>query len=104
MLENLDSFDPLIHLIENAIKEDVPTTITEGGIIKAGYNPEIDEYRDILENGKDWIIALEEKEKLKFGVKSGVKIGFNRVLGYYIQITNNTLKSIKKMIPDDYIQ
>ncbi len=102
LIDSLDNFDDVIDLIENSIKEDPPTTITEGGVIKKGYNEQIDEYRDILENGKDWIIQLEEQEKEKLDISSGLKIGFNRVLGYYIEITKHKHKSVKNNLPDNY--
>ncbi len=89
-------------MIQRSIHEQPPVTITEGGIIKDGYNSQVDEYREILNNGKNWILKFEEEEKRKLNISTGLKISYNRVLGYFIQITNNALKSIS--VPSDYIQ
>jgi DNA mismatch repair protein MutS len=83
-----------IQRIETAIIDDPPTTITEGGLIKTGFDSRVDELRTILKSGKDWIMQYERKLKTDLGASVGVKIGFNRILGYYIQITNNAAKSI----------
>lgn len=102
MIMKLADFSEIINLIEESIHPNPPTTITEGRIIRDGYHPQVDEYREILKHGKDWIIKFENEEKRKLNLSTGLKIGYNRVLGYYIQITNNSLKGIK--LPDDYIQ
>jgi DNA mismatch repair protein MutS len=102
MIATLYDFSQLIEEIDDCIHEQPPVTITEGGIIKDGFNTDVDEYRDILKNGKDWILRFEEKEKKKLGVSAGLKIAYNRVLGYYIQITLNALKNVT--IPKEYKQ
>jgi DNA mismatch repair protein MutS len=102
LLHQLDSCDQLINLIEKGIHESPPVTITEGGIIKAGYNAQVDDLRDILENGKDWVLKFEEQEKKRLGISTGLKVQFNRVLGYFVQITENAMKNIE--LPPDYRQ
>ena len=98
----LTDFSEIITLIDTTIHDNPPNTITEGGIIKNGYNPQVDEYRDILDNGKQWVLNFEEAEKKKLNVNAGLKIGYNRVVGYFVQITNNALKGIT--VPSEYIQ
>lgn len=102
-LEKINDFKGITDLIENSIKEDPPTTIKEGNLIKAGYNGEVDELRDLINNGKEIILKYENEQKKRFNLNSGLKIGHNNILGYYIQITKNTLKSIKE-IPDEYAE
>jgi DNA mismatch repair protein MutS len=102
-LDQINDFNSIRTLITNSIKEDPPTTIKEGNIIKDGYNPQIDELRDLLRNGKKYILEYEEAQKSKFNLTSGLKIGHNNILGYYIQITKNTLKSIKEL-PTTYVE
>ncbi len=99
-LLNFHDYSSQIKIIENAIVEEPPTTITDGGIIKSGYDSRVDELRAILKNGKDWILKYEDELKNSLGVSVGIKIGFNRILGYYIQITDNAAKSIK--IPENF--
>ena len=69
-------------------------TIKEGGLIKDGYNEELDELRYIRENGKQWLSEFEQKERERTGIK-GLKIGYNRVFGYYIEVTKSYLPMIK---------
>ena len=97
--EQLDTLEDVCQLIETAIIDDPPVTIKEGGIIKTGYNPEVDKLRQASTQGKDWIAALEAAEKEKTGIKN-LKVGFNRVFGYYIEIT----KSNFSLVPEDYIR
>ncbi|MBC1418293.1 DNA mismatch repair protein MutS [Listeria fleischmannii] len=84
--ENLDPCDELTELLENAIIDSPPISIREGGIIRDGYHTELDTYRDASRNGKTWIAELERKERELTGIKS-LKVGFNRVFGYYIEVT-----------------
>ncbi|UCH80148.1 MAG: DNA mismatch repair protein MutS [Nitrospiraceae bacterium] len=86
-------------LIESAVDENPPMTIREGGIIRKGYNPDIDELRDISSSGKDFIASLQAREKEKTGISS-LKVGFNKVFGYYIEVTKANINQI----PDDYIR
>jgi len=102
-LDQINDFSSIRSLISNSIKEDPPTTIKEGNIIKDGYNPKIDDLRDLLRNGKKYILEYEEAQKSKLNLTSGLKVGHNNILGYYIQITKNTLKSIKEL-PTTYIE
>ncbi|MHA1344198.1 MAG: DNA mismatch repair protein MutS, partial [Promethearchaeota archaeon] len=102
-LEKMDTFDKLKNLIENSIKEDAPTTVKEGNIIKDGFNARIDELRDILNNGKKYILEYEKEQKKRWNLNTGLKIGHNNIFGYYIQITLKTLENIPKL-PEEYIE
>ncbi|MGI6193518.1 MAG: DNA mismatch repair protein MutS, partial [Christensenellales bacterium] len=86
--ERLDPMTELHAILENAVAEDPPAVITEGGIIKAGYNTQIDELRSAATEGRDWLNRLEEAERDATGIKN-LKIGFNRVFGYYIEVTKS---------------
>ncbi|MBK5251085.1 MAG: DNA mismatch repair protein MutS [Peptostreptococcaceae bacterium] len=97
--ESLDSLGDVYELIEAAIAENPPITITEGGIIKSTYNEELLSLVDILSNGKSWIRSIETRERESTGIKS-LKIKFNKVFGYYIEITKSNLE----MVPDEYIR
>ena len=99
LYEKLDGLEDIYELIDKAIVEDPPISVKEGGIIKSGFSTEIDEYRKASTEGKNWIIALEAKEKEKTGIKN-LKVGYTRVFGYYIEIT----KSFLKQVPDNYIR
>ncbi|MFX0139218.1 MAG: DNA mismatch repair protein MutS, partial [Candidatus Hodarchaeota archaeon] len=102
-LEKINDFREIRSLIEVSIKDESPTTIREGNIIRYGFNEEIDDLRDILNNGKKYILEYENEQKLRWRLNSGFKVGHNNILGYYIQITLNTLKSIPKL-PEEYIE
>ncbi|MEN6444914.1 MAG: DNA mismatch repair protein MutS [Candidatus Cloacimonas sp.] len=95
---NMGSFDDIISLIEKAISENPPITITDGGIFAKGYNPELDELLDIIYDGKSWIARLEDDERRKTGINN-LKVGYNRVFGYYIEIGS----AHKSKVPDYYI-
>ncbi len=99
-LLNFHDYSHQIQMIEVAIMEDPPTTIMEGGIIKEGFDSRVDELRTILKSGKDWVLKYENELKNQLGASVGIKIGFNRILGYYIQITDNAAKSIQ--IPPNF--
>nr|WP_307774652.1 DNA mismatch repair protein MutS [uncultured Cetobacterium sp.] len=86
-------------IIENSIKEDAPFTVREGGMIKDGYNIELDDLRNISKNGKDTILEIEERERERTGIK-GLKIKYNKVFGYFIEVT----KANTHLVPDDYIR
>ena len=96
---SLDECSDLAKLIEDAIVEDPPITLKEGGIIKLGYNQEIDEYKKASTEGKKWLLELEQREKEATGIKN-LRIGFNRVFGYYIEITKSNLS----LVPETYIR
>ena len=96
---NLDELKDVYTLIDNAIVEEPPITIKEGGIIKKGYDETIDKLKTATTDGKKWLIELEAKEKETTGIKN-LKIGFNKVFGYFIEVT----KSYLKQVPDRFIR
>ena len=99
LYERLDELKDIHELIDKAIVEEPPISVKEGGIIKDGYNPEIDEYRKASTEGKNWIVAIEAKEKERTGIRN-LKVGYTKVFGYYIEIT----KSFLKQVPENYIR
>lgn len=84
----------LYNEIKNAIIENPPLTLKEGGVFNDGYNQELDEVRRIAKKGKDFILELEAKERERTGVKS-LKVGYNRIFGYFIEVRNGNLSNIK---------
>ena len=96
---NLDELSDIYDLIDKAIIEEPPITITEGGIIKLGYNEEVDKLKSATLDGKKWLIELEAKEKEETGIKN-LKVGFNKVFGYFFEVT----KSYLNLVPDRYIR
>lgn len=88
------NFDDLVDLIEKAISEDAPITIKEGGIFKPGYSPALDEIIALSHGGKKWVAELEEKERERTGIKT-LRIGYNRVFGYYIEVSKGQIDQIK---------
>ena len=95
----IDPMQDVKQLIDSAIVDDPPVTVRDGGLIKAGHSAEIDELNDILNNSKEYLAQIEAKEKEKTGIKN-LKIGYNRVFGYYLEVT----KSFISMVPDTYIR
>ena len=93
----IDNLENLVVEIEKAIVDDPPLAVTEGGIIKRGYNKELDDLRDISYSGKDWIARLQTQEREKTGIPS-LKVSFNKVFGYYIEVT----KANFSKVPDYY--
>ena len=91
----LDSCEDVVDLLEKAIVENPPISIKEGNIIQDGYNEELDRYRDASKNGKQWIAQLEKEEREKTGIKS-LKVGYNRVFGYYIEVTRANLHHLEE--------
>ncbi|TDT61527.1 DNA mismatch repair protein MutS [Fonticella tunisiensis] len=91
--ENFDTLDDVYKLIDCSIADNPPLQLKEGGIIKEGYEPEIDKLREAMINGREWIANLEQKEREETGIKS-LKVGYNKVFGYYIEITKSNLSSI----------
>lgn len=88
-----DQLDPCVEaleLLEASIAENPPLSVKEGGIIKDGYNEKLDQYRDASRNGKEWLAGLERDERERTGIKS-LKIGYNRIFGYYIEITKSNV-------------
>ncbi|MFC2950038.1 DNA mismatch repair protein MutS [Virgibacillus sediminis] len=90
LAENLVFPEHLVELLENSLAEDPPVSIKEGALIKDGYNQQLDIYRDASRNGKQWIAELEKKEKEETNIRS-LKVGYNRVFGYYIEVTKANL-------------
>ncbi|WP_147532224.1 DNA mismatch repair protein MutS [Bacillus marasmi] len=90
LAEQLDPCEEVTDLLERALVENPPLSLKEGNIIQDGYNEELDTYRDASRNGKSWIAQLEREEREKTGIKS-LKVGYNRVFGYYIEITRANL-------------
>lgn len=99
LYENLDELTDIHDLIEEAIVDEPPMSIKEGNLIKIGYNEEIDQLKKASTQGKTWLVELEAKEREQTGIK-GLKIGFNRVFGYYLEVT----KSNMDLVPDRYIR
>ena len=97
LYEDLDTLEDLCTLIKDAIQEDPPLAMKEGGIIRDGYNPEVDKLRSAKSDGKDWLAKLESDEREKTGIKN-LKIKYNKVFGYYLEVTN----SFKDLVPDYY--
>ena len=99
LYKNLDELKDIFELIDSAIVEEPPIAITEGGIIKLGYNEEVDTYRKATTEGKTWLIELEAKEKQLTGIKN-LKVGYNKIFGYYIEVSKSNLN----MVPDRYVR
>lgn len=96
---DIDVLDEIKSLIDRAIDKEAPNSVREGGIIKKGYSEEVDTLRDIINNGKAYILNVEAKERERTGIKT-LKVKYNRVFGYYIEVTN----SFKDKVPEDYIR
>ncbi|MCX7922936.1 MAG: DNA mismatch repair protein MutS [Clostridia bacterium] len=95
----LDSLEDIYRIIESSIMDEPPVSVKEGGIIKTGYNEEVDRLRSATVDGKNWIAALESSEREKTGIKN-LKVGFNKVFGYYLEVT----KSYFSQVPETYIR
>ncbi len=99
LYDNLDTLSDICALIEASIVDEPPITIKEGGLIKDGYNQEVDRLKNAKTEGKNWLMELETEEKERTGIKT-LKVKFNKVFGYYLEVTN----SFKNQVPDDYIR
>ena len=97
--EDLDALEDLCELVTKAIREDPPLAMKEGNIIRDGYNEEVDKLRRAKSDGKDWLAKLENDEREKTGIKN-LKIKYNKVFGYYLEVT----KSYLNMVPEDYVR
>lgn len=95
LVSQLDPLDDVAGLIEKAIIDDPPISVTDGGVIKTGYNKQLDDYRDAMNNGKQWIADLQQKERKATGINN-LKIGYNHVFGYYIEVTKVNLSKLPK--------
>ncbi|PAQ15960.1 DNA mismatch repair protein MutS [Bacillaceae bacterium SAOS 7] len=93
LMDDIDPCEELTDLLERALVDHPPLTIKEGGMIQEGFHAELDTYRDASRNGKTWIANLEHEEKERTGIKS-LKIGYNRIFGYYIEITKANLNAL----------
>ena len=93
----MDGLEDLYTLLEASITEDPPLAVKEGGIIREGYNEQVDTYRNSKTQGKSWLAQLEAEEKEKTGIRN-LKIKYNKVFGYYLEVTN----SFKDLVPEYY--
>ncbi len=99
IVAGMDDFVDVIGWIEECLDDELPVAVKEGGFVRLGYDPEVDELRDLISNGKDWIVSLQKKEIERTKIGS-LKVGFNKVFGYYIEVTKTNLDSV----PSDYIR
>lgn len=97
--KQIDGLEDLFQLIKNSICEDPPVTVREGGIIKEGFDGDIDRLRKAKTEGKNWLAQLEETDRERTGIK-GLTIKYNKVFGYYFEVTN----SFRHLVPDDYVR
>lgn len=97
--DSIDELSDISALVENAISDDPPVQLKDGGVIRDGFNEELDRIRDIIHNGKGVIKEIEQRERDKTGIKS-LKIGYNHVFGYYIEVT----RSYYDLVPAEYIR
>ena len=96
---DIDSFEDLYELLQKSIREDVPLTIREGGILLDGYDETVDRLRSASRDGKEWLAQLEEEDRARTGIKN-LRIKYNKVFGYYFEVTN----SFQNLVPPDYIR
>ena len=99
LCEDLDTLSDLFDLIDGSISEDAPISIKEGGIIKNGYSEKVDQLRSAKTEGKKWLAELEAKDRQRTGIKN-LRIKYNRVFGYYFEVTNSFLE----LVPEDFIR
>lgn len=95
----LGNFSELVELIERSIVESPPPTVKEGGIIKKGFNEELDELRRLKQEGRRWLLNFEERERRRTGIKS-LKVGYNKIFGYYIEVPRSQLRKV----PPNYVR
>ena len=95
----IDYLEDVFNVIDKAIVDDPPFSIKEGGLIKSGYSKELDDLKFSIKDGKEWISSLEEKERERTGIRT-IKVGYNKVFGYYIEVSN----SFKDQVPLEYIR
>ena len=99
LYDELDVLEDVAKLIEDAIVDDPPVSVKEGGIIKSTYDEEVNKLRTASTEGKNWVIAIESKEREATGIKN-LKVGYNKVIGYYLEVS----KSFVNMVPDRFIR
>jgi DNA mismatch repair protein MutS len=97
--KDIDPLADVVGKIEAALNDDLPVSLTDGGVIRKGYHAELDELRTLAYSGKEWIARLQEQERRRTGISS-LKVGYNSVFGYYLEVTNTH----KEKIPPDYIR
>lgn len=97
--DRLDTLEDVAELIHQAVREDPPASVTEGGLIKAGYDTELDKLVALSRDGKSWMASFEASEQARTGISS-LKVGFNRVFGYFIEVTKANLH----LVPPDYVR
>ena len=97
--DDIDPLEDICGLIEQAIDEEPPISVREGGIIKNGFHEDIDYFRNAKTEGKTWLAELEQTEKERTGIKN-LKVGYNKVFGYYFEVTN----SFKNLVPEEWIR
>jgi len=95
--ENLDPVEDVVDLVKRALADDPPATLKEGGLIRSGYSAEVDSLREIASGGKAWVARLQAEERRRTGIKS-LKVGYNQVFGYYIEVTRPNLA----LVPPEY--
>ncbi len=99
IIQSLGDFSDVVALLTRSIVDEAPLSVREGGMIKEGYNEKLDELKQMTLHGKDWIARMQQKERDRTGIKS-LKIGYNSVFGYYIEVTKTNLSQV----PPDYIR
>lgn len=99
LIQKIDPLEDVADLIEQAVVDEPPISVTDGGIIRDGYDMDLDQYNDALRNGKVWLAELEAKERKETGINN-LKIGFNKVFGYYIEVSKGNLSKL----PEDRYQ
>lgn len=92
--KNIETLDDLYSLLDKSIDDDAPITIKEGGIIKRGYNLELDSLKDNSKSGKDFVVNMESEERERTGIKN-LKVGYNKIFGYYIEVSKGNIPLIK---------
>lgn len=99
LLNRLNTLEPLCAALQQAIVDEPPFSVREGNIFKDGYSEALDELRDIRQNGEHWLLKIEAEQREKTGIKN-LKIGYNKVFGYYVEVSKGNVKHV----PDDYIR
>ena len=99
LMKAIDGLEEVYSILEDAIVEEPPITLKDGGVFKASYHPELSELREAVTNGKQWVLDVESRERETTGIKT-LKIGFNKVFGYYLEISKGSIKQA----PDYYIR
>lgn len=97
--EDIDPLEDICGLIDQAIEEEPPISVREGGIIKSGFHEDVDHFRNAKTEGKTWLAQLEQTEKERTGIKN-LKVGYNKVFGYYFEVTN----SFKNLVPEEWVR